>query len=698
MNLIYTKNYFRKNYNNSTLFSQNFISFFKIPGIQIKPLNFTKKHTKFLKENLNKKIELSFCTYKKNINIKQPISNTIWLKKESFNHITLVTLIVKKILITAELIQKKQFIFLLKEIILGLQKTLPQLSKENLILKNIFLNNKTYFFKETKTLNLFYQQYLSNLFFNNTLSLKNINLKNSNTTEFYKKINNVLILTLFTRTINQTNIIFQLNKFLSIISPYWTPTKAPFMITTNTMQYKKILTTFIGQFNIQYFNTKANKVFNPNIYIWKNYNKKNTQQKSASTIHKNYFPLIAAKKFYIKNTFFIKQAKTRYTSTAQILYLLLRLEEKIIVFEKNSSTKNLAQELLKLYNTLHYQIISKQNNTLSTNLVLTNLLEILKLRNTEWKFLFLHAIKKWVNSKQIYTKQKTQNFFKQLWKKITKLPAGINKKNLENFRPQVQYKIAPKINLLEPIKKRSTYQKTTGLKQFFVNKKLVLTQTKYNFRNNKDILTRITNRPIKIFFINTLSLTKFAFNLERSLEQKESRSPTNFLQNIDRDLINKYKYIAIYIKDLIRICFISMYLKKANIIAQFIAFQLGKLPRNRKETSFIKFIIKVVKTFAAEREEILGLRIKFNGRVNRWRRTKAIVGERGVIPLHTMQNQIEYGTAHAINRKGAVGIKIWIHYNLAFNTILKESILKYFSYSKQLAIKKKSLNTIYYLK
>lgn len=141
-----------------------------------------------------------------------------------------------------------------------------------------------------------------------------------------------------------------------------------------------------------------------------------------------------------------------------------------------------------------------------------------------------------------------------------------------------------------------------------------------------------------------------------------------------------------------------MYLKKASFIAQFLAFQLGKLPRNRKETSFIKFIIKVVKTFAAEREEILGLRIKFNGRVNRWRRTKAIIGERGVIPLHTIQNQIEYGTAHAINRKGAVGIKIWIHYNLTFNTILKESILKYFTYSKRLAIKKKTLNTIYFLK
>jgi hypothetical protein len=47
------------------------------------------------------------------------------------------------------------------------------------------------------------------------------------------------------------------------------------------------------------------------------------------------------------------------------------------------------------------------------------------------------------------------------------------------------------------------------------------------------------------------------------------------------------------------------------------AFQLSKLPRNRKETNFIRFLFKVIKTFAAERKEILGIRIRFKGRVNR---------------------------------------------------------------------------------
>lgn len=698
MEITYTRTYFTQNIHNTAFFSQNFVSFFKTPEIQIKPLNFTKKHTKFLKENINKKIEHSFFTYKKNSGKTQNIPNTIWLKKESFNHILPITFVIKKILITTELTHKKQFIFLLKEILYGLQITTLNLYKETFIFKNILLNNKNYFIKETQMLNLFYQQYLSNIFFNAHINLNTISWKYSNKTQIASKIVSVLMTTIFVRILTQKNVNYNFNTILPLLlSIYKQPKKNGHFI--NNMHYKKLLTTFNGYFNIKFYNkNKEITVINPNKVIWKNSNKKYVQQNPYSTVRKNYFPLITQKIFKVQNTFLIKRAKNRYVSTPQIIYLLLRLEEKIALYNKNASTKQFAQELLNLYNTLHYQITNKQAQTLSTTFVLTNLLEILKIRNIEWKFLFLRAIKSWLQKSSRKSSRKTQAFFIQLWKKITNLSYNPNKKEQGKLRPQINYNVNSKINLLEPIKKQRNYQKQLNLKQYFTHKKLVLTQTKYNFQNNKNILARITNRPIKIFFINALSLTKFAFNLERFLEKKEKRSPTTFLQNIDRDLINKYKYIAIYIKDLIRICFIGMYLKKASFIAQFLAFQLGKLPRNRKETSFIKFIIKVVKTFAAEREEILGLRIKFNGRVNRWRRTKAIIGERGVIPLHTIQNQIEYGTAHAINRKGAVGIKIWIHYNLTFNTILKESILKYFTYSKRLAIKKKTLNTIYFLK
>jgi hypothetical protein len=110
-------------------------------------------------------------------------------------------------------------------------------------------------------------------------------------------------------------------------------------------------------------------------------------------------------------------------------------------------------------------------------------------------------------------------------------------------------------------------------------------------------------------------MTKFAFKLERI--KSPNNNPNRFLSVLDRDFINKYKYVGIYIKDLVRVALISMYFKNPGFLAKFISFLLAKLPRNRKETTFIRFLIKVIKTFGAERKEILGVRIKFKGRVNR---------------------------------------------------------------------------------
>jgi hypothetical protein len=181
----------------------------------------------------------------------------------------------------------------------------------------------------------------------------------------------------------------------------------------------------------------------------------------------------------------------------------------------------------------------------------------------------------------------------------------------------INYKINKTKNFFTLSTKQKKVNGRLTIRKNLLNEKLILKNNQIKFHQHKEVLSILTNKKVKIFFINALSLTKYAFNLERKLEKKEKRSPTTFLQNIDRDMINKYKYIGIYIKDLIRVCFIGMFLKKATFMAKFIAFQIAKLPRNRKETSFVRFIIKIVKTFAAERDEILGLRIKFKGRVNR---------------------------------------------------------------------------------
>jgi ribosomal protein S3 len=82
------------------------------------------------------------------------------------------------------------------------------------------------------------------------------------------------------------------------------------------------------------------------------------------------------------------------------------------------------------------------------------------------------------------------------------------------------------------------------------------------------------------------------------------------------------------------------------------------------------------------------VRIRFKGRVNRWRRTKFILGNRGTLPLQTISERIEQGTAQAVNKKGAVGIRIWLRYKQSFSYVLKDHILKYINYSKILKMRK----------
>jgi ribosomal protein S3 len=47
-----------------------------------------------------------------------------------------------------------------------------------------------------------------------------------------------------------------------------------------------------------------------------------------------------------------------------------------------------------------------------------------------------------------------------------------------------------------------------------------------------------------------------------------------------------------------------------------------------------------------------------------------------------MSERIEQGTAQAINRKGAVGIRIWLRYKNTFGTNFRVHMLKYIEYSR----------------
>jgi ribosomal protein S3 len=99
--------------------------------------------------------------------------------------------------------------------------------------------------------------------------------------------------------------------------------------------------------------------------------------------------------------------------------------------------------------------------------------------------------------------------------------------------------------------------------------------------------------------------------------------------------------------------------------------------------------MKAIKIFASGRDEIIAVRIKVKGRVNRWRRTKYIIGTRGTMPLQTISERIEQGTAQAINRKGAVGIRIWVRYKPSFLFLLQSHVFRYMQYSKLIKVQRR---------
>jgi hypothetical protein len=219
-------------------------------------------------------------------------------------------------------------------------------------------------------------------------------------------------------------------------------------------------------------------------------------------------------------------------------------------------------------------------------------------------------------------------------------------------------------------------------------------QTSPSVSSRVDLLSYRSGVPVHLTRIPALSLARYAFDREAVLLQKANEAHTigilhrtetkhprptsaGFLRHLTREIEGRYQYVAVQIPDLIRISFLGRYLKKAQLLAHVYARALIALPRARKETQFLRFLTKVVKVFSAQRKEMLGVRIRFKGRVNRWRRTKQVVGEKGTLPLYTYNARIERGDSQAITRKGTRGVRLWLAYDSSFTQGLQRTLISY---------------------
>ena len=284
------------------------------------------------------------------------------------------------------------------------------------------------------------------------------------------------------------------------------------------------------------------------------------------------------------------------------------------------------------------------------------------------------------------------------------------KRNSIKFKSKLKTKIKTKDRLMQTlytVRVRKGYKAIQPESFYFKLYSTNYQESKPNtnsFNQLKLLLGLLTNTQFSFYFINAISLARFSFDKEHyqrknktvqqfiikdTFNQKKSkRYSQGFLQNIEREVIGRFRHVAIYVKDLIRIIFISLYLKKATFMVSFFRYVLAKLPRNRKETQFLRFLMQLVKIFSTHRREIIGLRFRFQGRVNRWRRTKHIIGVKGNIIYSSYNSRIVYGRAQAITRKGAQGIRLWLCYQSSFGENLRNSIYIYAALPKKIFIKK----------
>jgi hypothetical protein len=61
----------------------------------------------------------------------------------------------------------------------------------------------------------------------------------------------------------------------------------------------------------------------------------------------------------------------------------------------------------------------------------------------------------------------------------------------------------------------------------------------------------------------------------------------------------------------------SLFFKNPTLLAYFISYQFTFLPKNKRQTSFAKYVSKILFNFKGEFNDIQGLKLQFKGRFNK---------------------------------------------------------------------------------
>lgn len=395
-----------------------------------------------------------------------------------------------------------------------------------------------------------------------------------------------------------------------------------------------------------------------------------------------------SKLFILDNTFFNIMKNLNIISK-----LIMKIQEKYMSLLLNLLNKEFYfNNNLILFNILFNVSFNKKSTTLLKSYQKYNtIINQIKLLNQIYTLLF-----KEINF--FYSKNIKLNLLTNIKKsnnlKLDELKNNWNKTVINNDLCLNSMNNQESINLWTKI---INYKKTKKKQNNILYKNFVLRHKNYNnsLINIKKSLNILSGNSTQLILINSLSFMRFKNRIISSDLIQNIPSWQHFYQQKQWNLLKnhfiinsleksfKYRYPGIYPGNLLYIIYFSLFFKNPELIVKMLGLTIEELPKNARQIPFIRLLLRIIARLSGSFDEILGIRLQFKGRFDKWRRTKSILFESGEsIPKQTFSIFLEYGSTKGFIKKGTYGIRLWIHYKPVFALTYKDIFEQYWLYSK----------------
>jgi len=178
------------------------------------------------------------------------------------------------------------------------------------------------------------------------------------------------------------------------------------------------------------------------------------------------------------------------------------------------------------------------------------------------------------------------------------------------------------------------------------------------------------NQNIKLFIKNVqfFEFIKLRKNLKKIFDKIKKNNKIN--KNVKKMIYN-FSY--------------AFYTKNINIITFYIK---QTLERKKTHKKFINNIDNMLQEFFKMFSNFVGYRLQFKGRLNKSKRKKKMVFQKGKIPLNTLEYDIKYHFNEFKTPSGICSIKLWVFFKPIKIALNSKFLKKQFKLKKQKKIKK----------